>query len=39
MDALLVLAGLAMTGLVATLAILWLVPLLLVVALASAGDA
>ncbi len=39
MDALITLAALAVAGLVATVGILWLVPFLLVVALASAGDA
>ena len=40
MDVLLALAGLAVTALVATVAILWLVPLLLAAAIAaSIGDA
>lgn len=39
MDALITLAALALTGLVASVAILWLVPLLLVVALARSSDA
>lgn len=39
MDALITLVALALTGLVASVAILWLVPLLLVVALASSSDA
>ena len=39
MDALITLIALAVTGLAATVAILWLLPLLLVVALASTGDA